>query len=171
MVTLTPKITQEEIRQRVQEIGSRISRDYQEKDLVLIAILKGAFIFLADLTRAITLDHEIDLIGASSYSGTTSTRTLTFTKKPDLDLKGRDLLIIEDIVDTGKTLLSVLDYINSLEPASVNICSLIDKKERREEKIDVLYSCFTLDKGFIVGYGLDYNERYRNLPAIFDLTF
>ena len=169
MTQLIPMISEEEIRTQVKETGRQISIDYAGKNLVLAGVLKGAFVFLADLTRAITIDHEIDLIGASSYSGTSSTGKITFTKKPDIDLEGKDVLLVEDIVDTGNTLCALLEYIKTLNPASVKICSLINKHERRETEIDVAYSCFTLEKGFIVGYGLDYNELYRNLPAIFDL--
>ena len=169
MTQLIPMISEEEIRTQVKETGRQISSDYEGKNLVLAGVLKGAFVFLADLTRAITIDHEIDLIGASSYSGTTSTGEITFTKKPDIDLEGKDVLLVEDIVDTGNTLSALLEYIKTLNPASVKICTLINKHERRETEIDVAYSCFTLEKGFIVGYGLDYNELYRNLPAIFDL--
>jgi hypoxanthine phosphoribosyltransferase len=169
MTQLIPLISQEEIKTQVKEAGRKISVDYKDKNLVLAGVLKGAFVFLADLTREITIDHEIDLIGVSSYSGTSSTGEITFTKKPDIDLEGKDVLLVEDIVDTGKTLAALMNYINTLNPASIKICSLIDKHERRETKIDVAYSCFTLEQGFIVGYGLDYNELYRNLPAIFDL--
>ncbi|MEA1969809.1 MAG: hypoxanthine phosphoribosyltransferase [Thermodesulfobacteriota bacterium] len=169
MAELIPVISQQEIKKKVKETGERISKDYKGKDLILVGILKGSFIFLADLTRNITIDHEIDLIGASSYSGTATTGKITFTKKPGLKLDGKEVLLVEDIVDTGRTLAATVDYFKSLNTASVKICSLIDKNERREVKIDVDYSCFTLNKGFIVGYGLDYNERYRNLPAIYDL--
>ncbi len=169
MTQLIPLISQEEIKTQVKEAGRKISIDYKDKKLVLAGVLKGAFVFLADLTREITIDHEIDLIGVSSYSGTSSTGEITFTKKPDIDLEGKDVLLVEDIVDTGNTLAALMDHINTLNPASVKICSLIDKHERRETEIDVTYSCFTLEQGFIVGYGLDYNELYRNLPAIFDL--
>ena len=169
MTQLIPLISQEEIRTQVKEAGRKISIDYKDKNLVLAGVLKGAFVFLADLTREITIDHEIDLIGVSSYSGTSSTGEITFTKKPDINLEGKDVLLVEDIVDTGNTLAALMAYINTLNPASVRICSLIDKHERRETDINVAYSCFRLEQGFIVGYGLDYNELYRNLPAIFDL--
>ena len=131
--------------------------------------LKGSFIFLSDLTRQITIDHSIDLIGASSYEGTSTTGQIVFTKQPDLELEGRDVLLVEDIVDTGQTLMKIIEFVQLLNPNSVKICSLIDKHERRKTDIDVTYSCFTMEQGFIVGYGLDYNELYRNLPAIFDL--
>ncbi len=169
MPELIPLISQQEIKKRVCEVGKEIALDYKEKDLVLVGILKGSFIFLADLCRQISIDHKIDLIGASSYKGTTSTGQINFNKQPDLDLKHRDILLVEDIVDTGNTLLKIIEFVNLLNPRSVKICALIDKSERRQVHIDVDYSCFSLDKGFIVGYGLDYNESYRNLPAIFDL--
>ncbi|MCP3940486.1 MAG: hypoxanthine phosphoribosyltransferase [Desulfobacteraceae bacterium] len=169
MPEFIPLISEEEIKTQVQRIGEAITKDYENSDLVLIGILKGSFIFLSDLTRKISIDHEIDLIGASSYEGTSSTGKIVFTKKPDLELEGRDILLVEDIVDTGNTLLKIVEFIQQLNPRSIKICSLIDKHERRKTEIDVSYSCFTLEKGFIVGYGLDYNEKYRNLPAIYDL--
>ncbi len=169
MIEFIPVISEEEIKSQIKRTGTLISEDYRDKNLVLIGILKGAFIFLADLTRSITIDHEIDMIGVSSYSGTSTTGKIQFTKKPDLDMKGKDLLIVEDIVDTGRTLSALIEYLKSLCPASIKICSLIDKYERRELELKVDYSCFTLESGFIVGYGLDYNQKYRNLPAIFDL--
>lgn len=169
MPEFIPLISEEEISARVQKIGEQIAEDYANLDLVLIGVLKGSFIFLADLTRAISIDHEIDLVGASSYDGTTSTGQIVFTKQPDLELEGRDIVLVEDIVDTGHTLLKIMEFIRLLNPRSIKICSLIDKHERREVNIDVDYACFSLEKGFIVGYGLDYNEKYRNLPAIYDL--
>ncbi len=169
MPQFIPLISQLEINEQVKTIGEKISKDYKTKDLVLVGVLKGAFIFLSDLTRQITIDHEIDLIGASSYEGTSSTGQIVFTKQPDLELENRDILLVEDIVDTGNTLLKIIEFLKLLNPRSIKICSLIDKHERREVQINVEYSCFSLDKGFIVGYGLDYNEKYRNLPAIYDL--
>lgn len=169
MPEFIPLISEEEIKAQVQKIGEQIAEDYTNLDLVLIGVLKGSFVFLADLTRAISIDHEIDLVGASSYEGTTSTGQIVFTKQPDLELEGRDIVLVEDIVDTGHTLLKIKEFIRLLNPRSIKICSLIDKHERREVDIEVDYACFSLEKGFIVGYGLDYNEKYRNLPAIYDL--
>jgi len=108
-------------------------------------------------------------LGASSYEGTSSTGQIVFTKQPDLELKGRDVLLVEDIVDTGWTIAKTVEAMQLLNPRSIKICALIDKNERREAQINVDYSCFCIDGGFIVGYGLDYNEKYRNLPAIFNL--
>ena len=169
MPKFIPLISELEINKQIQKIGQDISRDYKEKDLILVGVLKGAFVFLADLTRQISIDHNIDLIGASSYEGTSSTGQIIFTKQPDLELENKDVLLVEDIVDTGNTLLKIIEFIKLLNPRSIKICTLIDKHERRNVKIDVDYSCFSLEKGFIVGYGLDYNEKYRNLPAIYDL--
>jgi len=163
MPEFIPLISGLEINKQIQKIGQEISSDYKEKDLVLVGVLKGSFIFLADLTRQISIDHDIDFVGASSYEGTSSTGQIVFTKQPDLELDNRDILVVEDIVDTGNTLLKIIEFIKLLNPGSVKICCLIDKHERREVKIDVDYSCFSLDKGFIVGFGLDYNEKYRNL--------
>jgi len=169
MPEFIPLISETEIKEKTREIGKQITQDYKDLDLVLVGVLKGSFIFLADLTRQINIDHEIDLIGASSYEGTSSTGQIVFTKQPDLELEGRDVILVEDIVDTGQTLMKIIEFIQLLNPRSIKICSLIDKHERREVELNVDYSCFTLEKGFIVGYGLDYNEKYRNLPAIFDL--
>ena len=169
MPQFIPLISEADIKKRVKVIGEQISEDYKTKDLVIVGILKGAFVFLSDLTRNISIDHNIDFIGTSSYKGTSSTAQIGSTKQPDLEFKNRDILLVEDIVDTGKTFLKIIEFVKLLNPKSIKICSLIDKHERREVKIDVDYSCFSLDKGFIVGYGLDYNEKYRNLPAIYDL--
>jgi len=169
MPEFIPLISKSEIDKQIKKIGKHISADYKNKALVLVGVLKGSFIFLADLTRQISIDHEIDLVGASTYEGTSSTGQIVFTKQPDLELEGRDILLVEDIVDTGNTLLKIIEFTKLLNPKSIKICTLIDKRERREVEINVDYSCFSLEKGFIVGYGLDYDEKYRNLPAIYDL--
>ena len=169
MTTLIPMISQEEIAQKVKEVGRQISLDYENRELILIGILKGSFIFLADLTRAVTIAHKVDLVGVSSYSGTSTTGIIKFTKEPDLDLKGKDILIVEDIVDTGRTLSALLNFFKTYQPRSMKVCALINKEERRDAPIVVDYSCFDVEEGFIVGYGLDYDQNYRNLPAIFDL--
>ena len=169
MPEFIPLISQQEIQEKTREIGQKINQDYKGLDLVVIGVLKGSFIFLADLVRQITIDHEIDLVGASSYKGTSSTGQIVLTKQPDLELKGRDVLLVEDIVDTGRTLAEIVEFMQLLNPSSIKLCALIDKTERRETQINVDYSCFCLNEGFIVGYGLDYNEKYRNLPALFNL--
>lgn len=169
MTQLIPMISQEEIQSKVAEAGLEISRDYRDKNLILIGILKGSFIFLADLTRSISINHQVDLVGVSSYSGTSTTGIIKFTKEPDLDLKGKDILIVEDIVDTGRTLSALMGFFKSYKPRSMKVCTLINKSERRDVEVHVDYACFDLDEGFIVGYGLDYDQNYRHLPAIYDL--
>ena len=171
MTDLIPLISEEELYKQIKKIAGQISADYSGKNLVLMCILKGAFVFLADLCRKISLDHEIDFLGAKSYEGSSSTGKLIFTKKPDLKLENKDILLVEDIVDTGQTLSKIIDFIWSMNPASVKICTLIDKYERRTVHIDVDYHCFVLEKGFLIGYGLDYNEQYRNRSAIYSLDF
>ncbi len=169
MPQFIPLISEVEIKREIRKIGQQISEDYKGKDLIIVGVLKGSFVFLSDLVRQISIDHEIDLIGASSYEGTSSTGQIVFTKQPDLEFENRDILLVEDIVDTGNTLSKIVEFTRLLNPRSIKICTLIDKHERREVKVDVEYSCFSLNEGFIVGYGLDYKEKYRNLPAIYDL--
>jgi hypoxanthine phosphoribosyltransferase len=170
MTELIPLISEKKIHEEIEQIARQISADYSGKDIVLMGILKGAFIFLADLCRQISLNHEIDFVGAKSYEGASSTGKLVFTKKPDLNLENKHVLLVEDIVDTGQTLSKIIEFIWSLNPASVKICTLIDKHERRTVHIDVDYHCFVLEKGFLIGYGLDYNEKYRNHSAIYSLN-
>jgi len=169
MAELIPVISENEIKNRTKEIGLKISEDYKDRKLVLLGVLKGSFVFLSDLSRAIPMDHEIDFVAASSYEGTFSTGTVSITKDITIDIENKDVLLVEDIVDTGNTIYKLIDYLQSYNPCSIKICSLIDKHERREVDIKVKYSGFFLEKGFIVGYGLDYNEQYRNLSAIYDL--
>jgi hypoxanthine phosphoribosyltransferase len=171
MTELIPVISEEKIYENIKKTANKISLDYSEKNLVLMGILKGSFIFLADLCRQISISHEVDFLGAKSYEGASSTGKLIFTKKPDINLENKDVLLVEDIVDTGQTLSRIVEFIRTLKPASVKICTLIDKYERRKVHIDVDYQCFVLEKGFLVGYGLDYNEKYRNYPAIYSLNF
>ncbi len=156
-----------DIQKQTAVLGKQITADYQGKNLVLIGVLNGAFIFLADLARAIDLDLEIDFLRVSSYGNDTSTSgTIALSKEPELDLKGKDILLVEDIVDTGTTLSWLAGYFAQFSPASVKICSLIDKHERRKMDVSVDYVGFTLHKGFLIGYGLDYAQKYRNLPSI-----
>jgi hypoxanthine phosphoribosyltransferase len=169
MPEFIPLISKQAIQERVREIGKQITADYGDRDLIMVGILKGAFMFMADLSRQVNIPHDIDFMGASSYEGTHSTGQIVFTKQPDLAFRDRDVLLVEDIVDTGRTLKKIIEFVHLLNPRTVNICTLIDKHERRKVTIDVQYACFSLEKGFIVGYGLDYNEKYRNLPEIYDL--
>ncbi len=155
---------------RVEELGRQITRDYQGKQLVLLGVLNGAFIFMADLCRAIELDIEIDFIRVTSYgTSTQSSGTVQLLKEPSIDLNGKEVLLVEDIVDTGTTMAWLEEHFRQSPANTVKICSLIDKKERRHVSVDVDYIGFSLNKGFLVGYGLDCAEKYRNLPAIYSL--
>jgi len=158
------------IQDRVQQLGKEISRDYSKKPLVIIGILKGAFIFMADLVRAIDIPLVADFIQVSSYgSGTRSSGKIKLVKEPSTELAGADILLVEDIVDSGLTMAWLLDHFKRRQANSVKICSLIDKTERREVDISIDYLGFDIPEGFLVGYGLDFNEQYRHLPGIFHL--
>ncbi|MCD4650495.1 MAG: hypoxanthine phosphoribosyltransferase [Candidatus Cloacimonetes bacterium] len=155
------------IQQKIQELGAQISHDYQGKRPVLICILKGAVVFLADLMRSITLQVEIDFMSVSSYGRSTkSSGTVQIRKDIDTDLTGKPVIIVEDIVDTGLTLHYLRDYILSHKPESIAIAALLDKAEARKIELPVEYCGFTIPNAFVVGYGLDYAEKYRNLPYI-----
>jgi hypoxanthine phosphoribosyltransferase len=160
-------ITREQIEARLAELGAEISRDYENESLILISILKGGIVFLADLSRRITVPHALDLIGATSYrGGTKTTGRVIITKDAELDLRGRHILLVEDVLDTGHTLNVVIELLRIQEPASIEICCLLDKKRPREIKVPVKYTGFEIGDEFVVGYGLDYKEHYRNLDCI-----
>jgi len=164
-------ISKEDINNRVSEIGEQITREYQDRQLAVIGILKGAFIFMADLVRKIDLPLEVDFIRLQSYgSGTESAGQVRITKDVELPLKDKHVVIVEDIVDTGYTLKYLKQVLSLHQTASVKICCLIDKKERRKVDVDVDYVGFEVEKGFLVGYGLDYDEQYRQLPGIYHLN-
>jgi hypoxanthine phosphoribosyltransferase len=170
MPDLVPVLTKDEIDIKISSIARRISQDYLDRKPVLVAVLKGAFVFLSDLIRKLTIPVQIDFIRACSYgSGTSSSGYIELTKGLEIDVKDKDLLIIEDIVDTGLTLDRLFDYLNSFDPKSVRVCTLIDKLERRKSNIQIDYACHVVEAGFLVGYGLDYAEDYRNLPEIYHL--
>lgn len=159
-----------QLQARVEELGRQITKEYQGRQMVLLGVLNGAFIFAADLCRAIDLDLEIDFIRVTSYGASTeSSGTIRLLKEPSIDLTGKDVLLVEDIVDTGTTMAWLQNHFRQSPANTVKICSLIDKKERRSVPVDVDYIGFSLDKGFLVGYGLDCAEKYRNLPAIYSL--
>ena len=158
-----------DIGNRVQELGREISADYRGRSLVLIGVLKGAFMFLADLARSIDLPVEIDFIRVASYGdATTTSGTIRLTKSPEIDLAGKDVLLVEDIVDTGSTLAWLHKYFKEHQAESIKMCALVDKYERREKDVIVDYSGFRVEKGFLIGYGLDHAEQFRNLPAIYE---
>ena len=162
-------ITEAQIRQRVVELGKAISEAYKdiEQPLVLIGILKGSVIFTADLARAITIPVEFEFVGCRSYGEqTTSSGNVEFTKDVGMPLRGRDVLIVEDIVDTGLTTSFVLDYVRSHGPTSAKLVALLDKEGRRLRDVKPDFFGFNIGNEFVVGYGLDFAERYRNLPEI-----
>ena len=170
MPELIPVLSRDEIERSIIDLASKISDDYQGKDLILIGILKGAFIFMADLLRHLTVSARVDFLGASSYgSGTSSSGKIHLTKSLETDISGSDVLIVEDIVDTGLTLNYLVDYVKTFHPGSVKVCSLINKHENRKEDVTIDYFCHDIEEGFLVGYGLDYDEYYRNLPDIYHL--
>lgn len=169
---LMPVLSKEEIHQKVVSVARRISVDYQNEHLLLIAILKGAFVFLSDLARELTIPVEIDFIQLSSYGcSDTSFGEIAFRSNLSSDIKGKNVLIVEDIIDTGLTVSRLVKHLDALEPKSIKVCALIDKYERRKIEFEADYVCHMAKSGFLVGYGLDYAEQYRNLPAIYDLKF
>ena len=158
--------TREEIYRRVCEIGAQISEDYRDKDPVFIGVLKGCFIFMADLMRCVSVNCSMDFMAVSSYRGTTSTGAVSINKDLSAPIEGRHIILVEDILDSGVTLNYLKSYLQVRKPASIKIATLLDKPARRKADIYADYSCFDVPDAFVVGYGLDYNERYRNLPYI-----
>jgi hypoxanthine phosphoribosyltransferase len=162
--------SRDQIARRVRELGAGISADYADADLVLVGILRGAFVFLADLIRQLTIPAAIDFVGAASYGSRTQTSgRVAITKELQLPIAGRDLLLVEDIEDTGVTLQAIRNKLQELGPRSIKVCTLIDKRERRLVDLPLDYVGFEIAKGFIVGYGIDYAEQYRHLPDIYQI--
>jgi len=160
-------VTAEQIAAKVRELGARIATDYQRKDLVLVSILKGALPFLADLMRATPISLSLDFLEVSSYGeGTESTGAVRILKDLANPIEGRHVLVVEDILDTGHTLSYVFDHLRAQRPESVHLCVLLDKPARRVIPIEIDYRGFEIADKFVVGYGLDYAERYRNLPFV-----
>lgn len=160
-------ISAEQIQDRIREMGKQISSDYKGKRIVLISVLKGGFIFLADLIRSIALPLDIDFIAASSYpTSSKSTGTVRFVMDAEIDIQGRDVLIVEDVVDTGLTLEMICARLMTRRPASLKVCTLLNKASRRVAHVPLEYSGFDIEDHFVIGYGLDYAERFRNLPDI-----
>jgi hypoxanthine phosphoribosyltransferase len=163
-------ITRQEISRRVKELGAEITSAYQQSKLLAVGILNGAFVFMADLIREINVDIEIDFVRVASYGMGTTAGTFRFIKDIELDTSDKDILIVEDIVDTGRTLEQLSRSFQNRGAKSVRFCTLIDKKERREiEDIIIDYVGFEVESGFLVGYGLDCRERFRQLPEIYSL--
>ena len=168
--TILRKISEEEIRQKVATIAQDLTKDYQNREPILIGVLNGVFIFFADLVREISFPHEIDFVRLASYgSQDTSSGTIELTKDVELSIRGRPVIVVEDIIDTGLTLSYLVGHIEEKGPESVKICTLINKLERRDKPVRIDYWGFEVERGFVVGYGLDYNERFRNLPYILSL--
>jgi hypoxanthine phosphoribosyltransferase len=164
-------LQRQEIEERVKSLGQQLTKDYAGKKPVVIGILNGAFIFLADLVRAVDLPVEVDFIRVASYGQVTeSSGSITLSKEPELDLSNKDIILVEDIVDSGITMAWLQDYFTTQhKPNSVKTCTLIDKSERRAVDVQMDYVGFQIEKGFLVGYGLDCGQSYRNLPQICSL--
>ena len=163
-----PKVLVDEqsIAERISVLGKAITEEFQGKKLTLVCVLKGCIPFVADLIREIPIPFTIDVIHASSYVNTESTGTVSILSETQLDIEDRHLLIIDDILDTGKTITKIISVLLEQKPASIKTCVLLDKPSRRTEPIEADYSGFEIPNAFVVGYGLDYNEYYRNLPYI-----
>lgn len=167
--TVEVMISEAEIAKRVAELGQQITEHYQDSgsDMVLVGLLRGSFMFMADLCRKIEVSHEVDFMTASSYgSGMSTTRDVKILKDLDEDIRGKDVLIVEDIIDSGNTLSKVREILSLRQPKSLAICTLLDKPERREVDVPVEFVGFTIPDKFVVGYGIDYAQRYRHLPYV-----
>ena len=160
-------ISEEELKEKVHMLGKQISEDYKGKNLLLVSVLKGSVIFMADLMRAITIPAQIDFMSVSSYgSGVKTSGVVKIIKDLDVSIEEKDILIVEDILDSGKTLYYLRDMLSARKPKSFRICTLLDKPERREADISADYFGFRVPNDFVVGYGLDCDEKYRNLPFV-----
>ncbi len=164
-------ITEKEIKEKIEELGKKITEDYKGKDLVFIGVLRGAVVFMADLARAISIPMIFDFIAISSYGAATeSSGVVRILKDLDETIEGKDVLVVEDIVDTGLTLDYLLRILKSRKPASLKVCTLLNKNARRKVKVKVDYSGFNIPNKFVVGYGLDYEGKFRNVSYVFTLN-
>jgi len=160
-------IEEDELQRRIADLGEEISADYRGRDLLLLGVLKGAVFFMSDLMRRLTIPCEIDFMAISSYGASTdSSGVVRILKDLDINIEGRHVLVVEDIIDSGLTLSYLMRMLESREPASLEICALLTKPERREIDVDVRYTGFEIPNRFVIGYGLDFAERYRNLPYV-----
>ena len=160
-------IDRDALQRRIHELGEEISNDYAGRDLLLVGVLKGAVFFMADLMRNLTIPCEIDFMAISSYGDSTdSSGVVRILKDLDINIEGRDVLVVEDIIDSGLTLSYLMRNLEAREPASLEICALLTKPERREIDVPVRYVGFEIPNRFVIGYGLDFAERYRNLPYV-----
>jgi len=167
-------ITEQDLQKRIAELGAQISRDYQGKELLLICILRGGIMFLTDLMRQLSVPHAVDFMAVSSYGAGAreSSGQVRINMDLSVDIKNRHVLLVEDIVDSGNTIASVLALLESRQPASLQVCTLLDKAEARKAKVPIHYTGFQIPAKFVFGYGLDLDEYYRNLPfiGVVDLT-
>lgn len=169
-ITKEVMISEQEIKDKVKELGEIITEDYKGKDLVVICVLKGAIMFVSDLIKEIKVPLAIDFMAVSSYGNSTkSSGVVKIIKDLDDSIEGKDVLIVEDIIDSGLTLAYLLDNLESRDPSSIEICTLLDKPKGRKTDVDTKYVGFEIKDEFVVGYGLDYAEKYRNIPHIFVL--
>ena len=160
-------ITREEIANKIAEIATQLGKDYRRKNPLLIGILKGSFVFLSDLVRAMNIPAEIDFVRLASYgAGTESSGKIKLVKDVETPIKGRHVLVVEDIIDRGLTVRFLLDYLSFRKPASLKLCALFDKPSRRKVEVPIDYLGFTVPDAFVVGYGLDFDEKYRYLPDL-----
>jgi hypoxanthine phosphoribosyltransferase len=170
MPEFIPVLKKDEINKAVVDVAREISSDYKDRELIIIGVLKGAFIFLSDLIRNMAIPVKVDFVGVSSYgNNNSSSGKIQLTKNIEIDIKDKNVLVVEDIIDSGLTSAWIVDYLKSFKPETVNVCALIDKRERRETQVQVDYACHVVQEGFLIGYGLDYAEDYRNLPEIYHL--
>ena len=160
-------IEEDALQGRIAELGAEISRDYEGRDLLLVGVLKGAVFFLADLMRELSVPCEIDFMAISSYgAGTDSSGVVRILKDLDMNISGRDVLVVEDIIDSGLTLSYLMRSLKARKPATLEVCTLLTKPERREVDVPVRYVGFEIPNKFVIGYGLDFDQRYRNLPYV-----
>ncbi len=163
-------ISEEDVKKRVQELGKQISKDYKGEEIVVVILLRGSFIFAADLVRAIEGDVIADFMVVSSYQGMETSGEVRIFKDLAENIHGRNVLIVEDIVDTGLTLTKILEVLNSRNPKTLHTCSLLSKPSRRIKEVDIKYVGFTIEDKFVVGYGLDLDQKYRQIPYIAELV-
>ncbi len=165
--TISVLIGEQEVDAKIRELGAKLSEEYAGKSIHLICILKGSSFFACELAKRITVPVTIDFMSVSSYgSGTNSSGIVRLVKDLDEPIEGRDVLIVEDIIDTGRTLAHLMELLSTRNPASLKLCTLLDKPERRVVPMEVDYTCFRIPDKFVVGYGLDYDQKYRNLPYV-----
>lgn len=164
---IVPMLSEEQLRDRIRQLGAQITGDYADKDVVVVGLLNGVYPFFADLTRSISLDFDVAFMQVASYhGGTESTGEVKIVKDLDASIQGRHCLVVEDIVDTGTTLFKVRNLLQDREPLSLKVCTLLDKPSRRKTQVQVDYIGFTIEDRFVVGYGLDLDGKFRNLPYV-----